>query len=47
MQITLAILLGCAAIWTFRALLRHQHDRIVMESLAKYIRWSNGHPDRG
>jgi hypothetical protein len=38
-QTLLALLCGCCAVLVARAGLRRQEDRIIMESLRKYIRW--------
>ncbi len=37
-----ASMFGTAAVLVFRSLLRRQRDRIITESLQKYIAWSNG-----
>ena len=41
----LALLCGCCAVLVARVGLRRQEDRIIMDSLRKYIRWSLEKPE--
>jgi hypothetical protein len=42
MQTAAAIAFALAAVWVLRIILRHQEERIIRESLRKYIRHSLG-----
>lgn len=42
MNMLLSLILATASAWMLRTLLRRQRNRIIMESLRKYIAYSNG-----